>query len=115
MRQDVLDQIRLRLEARSGDLKAAIAAGEKADVPIAPDKSLGRLTRMDALQSQQMTAALVQRNREELARVERALERLRSGDYGICGRCGEEIAEARLQAVPDAIVCRECAERPARR
>jgi hypothetical protein len=50
--------------------------------------------------SQQMAAALIQRNREELVRVERALTRLRSGDYGLCSRCGEEIAEARLQAVP---------------
>jgi DnaK suppressor protein len=115
MRSDALEQIRLRLEARRGELKAAIAAGEKADVPIAPDTSLGRLTRMDALQSQQMAAALIQRNREELVRVERALTRLRSGDYGVCSRCGDEIAEARLQAVPDAVVCRDCAERSARR
>lgn len=115
MRSEGLERMRLRLEARRGELKAAIAAGERADVPIAPDKSLGRLTRMDALQSQQMAAALIQRSREELARVERALTRLRRGEYGICSRCREEIAEARLQAVPDAIVCRDCAERAAQR
>jgi DnaK suppressor protein len=115
MRSDVLEALRLQLEARGRALKAAIAAGEQADVPIAPDKSLGRLTRMDALQSQQMSAALIQRNREELARVERALERLRAGTYGICSRCEEEIAEARLQAVPDAVLCRDCAERSGRR
>ena len=115
MERDVLERMRLRLEARSGELKASIAAGEKADVPIAPDESLGRLTRMDAMQSGQMAAALVGRNREELSRIERALERLRRGQYGICSRCGEDIAEARLQAVPDAPMCRDCADRPTRR
>lgn len=115
MKSDVLESIRLKLEARSGQLKAAIGAGEKADVPIAPDKALGRLTRMDALQSQQMASALIQRNREELARVDRALLRIKAGEYGVCGRCGEDIAEARLEAVPDALLCRECAERGGRR
>jgi len=115
MRRDLLEAIRSTLEARRADLRSAIAAGEQADVPIAPDKSLGRLTRMEALQSQQMASALIQRNRDELARVQRALERIRSGSYGLCGRCGEEIAESRLLAVPDAIVCRDCAERPVQR
>ena len=106
--------LRARLEARGHELRALIEAGEKADVPIAPDSSLGRLTRVDALQGQQMAAALVQRNREELSRVERALMRIESGDYGTCTRCGEDIAEARLNAVPDALLCLTCAERPRR-
>lgn len=114
MNQDVLERLRSRLEERTAELRAAIAAAEKGDVPIAPDKSLGRLTRMDALQSQQMAAALTQRNREELARIERALNRMQTGQYGVCGRCGEDIGEARLQAVPDTVLCRACADRPGR-
>jgi DnaK suppressor protein len=101
-----------RLEARRRELRDLIAAGEKADVPIAPDSSLGRLTRVDALQAQQMAAALLQRNREELSRVDRALRRMEAGEYGLCVRCGEAIAEARLHAVPDAVLCLDCAERP---
>ena len=114
MDDERLAGLRVRLESRRVELRELIDAGEKADVPIAPDSSLGRLTRVDALQGQQMSAALVQRNREELSRVERALRRMEAGDYGTCGRCGEEIADARLQAVPDALLCRPCAERPRR-
>ena len=114
MTGEMLAQCRHRLERRRAELRALIAAGEKADVPIAPDSSLGRLTRVDALQSQQMSVALVQRNRDELSRVDRALLRIEKGEYGMCARCGEEIAEARILAVPDALVCLGCAERARR-
>ena len=110
MQTDGLERLKVQLEERAESLRAAIAAGDEADGPISPDSSLGRLTRVDALQSQQMAQALIQRNREELGRVTRALERVASGDYGTCARCGDDIAEARLQAVPDAVVCRDCAE-----
>jgi DnaK suppressor protein len=115
MQTDVLERLRQRLESRADELRTSIAAAEQADVPISPDSSLGRLTRVDALQAQQMAQALVQRNREELARVSRALERVASGDYGACARCGEDIADARLQAVPDAVICRDCAEKRSQR
>jgi DnaK suppressor protein len=115
MRADVLKRLRLQLERRADELRAFIAAAEHADAPIAPDSSLGRLTRVDALQAQQMGQALVQRNREELGRVNRALGRMDAGNYGVCARCGEDVAEARLQAVPDAAVCLECAEKRVQR
>jgi DnaK suppressor protein len=111
MQTGEIERLRQQLASRAEELKATIAAGEQADAPIAPDSSLGRLTRVDALQAQQMAQALVQRNREELGRVTRALERIEAGTYGVCARCGEDIAEARLQAVPDAVVCRDCAEK----
>ena len=45
----------------------------------------------------------------ELGRVNAALERLRSGVYGICQRCGASIPATRLKAVPWAEHCRKCA------
>jgi DnaK suppressor protein len=51
-----------------------------------------------------------------LARTERALEKLDDGSYGTCDNCGDLIAPARLQAIPDSVMCLACAasERPAR-
>jgi DnaK suppressor protein len=51
-----------------------------------------------------------------LARTERALEKLDDGSYGTCDNCGDPIAPARLQAIPDSVMCLACAasERPAR-
>src|SRR4051794_18509926 len=45
------------------------------------------------------------------ARVTRALEKLEEGTYGTCDRCGEPIAPARLAAVPDSVLCIDCARR----
>ena len=48
--------------------------------------------------------------RELYAQVQRALGRIESGEYGRCVRCNEEIAAARLQAVPAAELCIKCKE-----
>ena len=41
-------------------------------------------------------------------RVERALEKLEDGTYGKCDNCGNEIPDARLEAVPSALLCVSC-------
>jgi len=55
-----------------------------------------------------------------LARTERALAKLDDGTYGTCDACGEPIGRARLQAIPDGVLCLTCAaaerrDRPPRR
>jgi DnaK suppressor protein len=57
---------------------------------------------------------------ESLARTERALAKLDEGTYGVCDSCGRPIAAKRLQAMPDVVLCIDCAatarrDRPARR
>ncbi|HVF13405.1 MAG TPA: TraR/DksA family transcriptional regulator [Acidimicrobiales bacterium] len=47
--------------------------------------------------------------RETLVHVEEALRRLDEGTYGSCERCHEPIAAARLEAIPDARRCMNCA------
>jgi DnaK suppressor protein len=44
-----------------------------------------------------------------LARIERALEKLDEGTYGVCDVCGGPIPEKRLAAMPDSVTCVECA------
>jgi len=42
--------------------------------------------------------------------IQAALGRIESGTYGVCESCGEDIGEARLQAIPEATRCVECVE-----
>jgi DnaK suppressor protein len=44
-----------------------------------------------------------------LDRTERALAKLEEGTYGICDACGGPIARGRLKAMPDGVLCLECA------
>ncbi len=82
--------------------------------PVALDTSIGRLSRMDAIQSQQMALALKQRQQQQLARVERALQAITDDTYGQCRRCQKAIAFERLEAQPDAVLCVNCAEQARR-
>jgi DnaK suppressor protein len=54
--------------------------------------------------------ALIQMKAETLNKINEALARLEDGRYGMCFECGEEIAEARLRALPFAVRCKDCEE-----
>ena len=54
--------------------------------------------------------ALIQIKAATLNKIDAALQRLGEGAYGVCFECGEEIAEARLRALPFAVRCKDCEE-----
>lgn len=45
----------------------------------------------------------------EITAINIALERIKDGTYDVCMQCGERISEARLNAVPHTVLCRDCA------
>lgn len=51
---------------------------------------------------------LKERERKLLSKIEDALERLDSGDFGVCEECGAEIGYKRLKARPVTTLCIEC-------
>lgn len=60
---------------------------------------------------QEVDFALMQMKSETLAKIDDAMVRLSQGQYGICLECNQEIAAARLKAVPFADLCRDCQQR----
>jgi len=51
----------------------------------------------------------LEENAENLVRaIDQALERIENGTYGKCERCGQQIAEERLEAIPHATRCIDC-------
>lgn len=78
--------------------------------PVDLDQSsVGRLSRMDAMQSQAMAQENRRRRDVELIRIEAALERLDAGEYGYCAACDEEIDKRRLNVDPANPFCVRCA------
>lgn len=73
--------------------------------------SVGRLSRMDAMQSQAMALEGKRRREIQLTRIEAALERIEEGEYGYCAMCDEEIAARRLEVDPANPFCVNCAEK----
>ncbi len=70
---------------------------------------VGRVSRMDALQQQQMDLALRRRQEGELAALDNALRRIEDGVYGECLECGGAINPKRLEIDPAATHCIDCA------
>lgn len=78
--------------------------------PVELDQaSVGRLSRMDALQMQAMASASERRRQARRQLIDAALERVKAGEYGYCIKCGEEIAERRLALDPAVPTCISCA------
>jgi len=102
----------LQLQQELQDLKET---GEVAASVVELDQtSVGRLSRMDALQGQAMSKETGRRRQLELQKIAGALRRVDSGDYGYCLSCDEQIARERLALDPGATLCIDCANKKER-
>lgn len=72
--------------------------------------SVGRLSRMDAMQAQQMAIESERRCEQHLIQIKAAMKRIENDDYGHCEVCDEEIILGRLSIDPAATRCVECCE-----
>lgn len=98
---------RLHQEARDLEDAGARSADERASVQL-DQQSVGRLSRMDALQVQAMAKAEQARRERRLQQVRAALARIDDDTYGDCLRCGEPVEDRRLDADPAATLCIGC-------
>lgn len=78
--------------------------------PVSPDNAIGRLTRMEAINSKSINEAALKKAQQTLLRMERALAMIDAPDFGLCQECEEPIPFARLMIVPESDLCVQCAE-----
>ncbi len=105
-----LEAARNALLTRRDELLAlSEISAESRDAVALDQQSVGRLSRMDAMQAQAMAKANERKRRIELSRIEAALRRIDEDEYGYCQRGGEEIVAERLRVDPAASFCVDCA------
>ena len=114
MAQSRYIELKRMLESRQHELQAQVQ-GKMRDV-----RAAGEVTKLndvlDAVESSEadiqedIELALIQMKSETLNKINEALKRLEEGTYGNCFECGDEIAEARLRALPFAVRCKDCEE-----
>lgn len=98
-----LDGFRKRLLELKSELEGFVASSADASAPVTLDQtSVGRLSRMDAMQGQAMAQETERRRFTEIRRIEAALARLDEGEYGYCIVSGDPIPKARLELDPAA-------------
>jgi DnaK suppressor protein len=106
-----LEVFRDRLLKERNELLAGSEADRDSRRPVTLDQqSVGRLSRMDALQMQAMALETERRRHTRVRRIDAALERIERGEFGYCASCGESIAAKRLEFDPTSPRCLGCAQ-----
>ena len=100
-----------RLTSMRKEVEELSEVTEEARQPVELDQTMvGRLSRMDALQSQAMQLETERRRTIEIRRIDSALQRIDEGEFGYCVSCGIEIEPKRLDNDQTATTCFDCAE-----
>jgi DnaK suppressor protein len=101
-RNVLLEQLRQRTENVRGNTADAL------ELAAADDgvKDVADMSVQDV--SQEIEYRLSERESQMVADIDQALLRIDEGSYGVCARCGQEIPDARLEAVPTARYDAQC-------
>jgi DnaK suppressor protein len=93
-------------------LTETMSSLEEAGKTVELDQTrVGRLSRMDAMQGQQMALESERRSKQKLLAIDAALQRIEAGNFGLCSDCDEEINPKRLEGDPTHTLCIDCASK----
>jgi DnaK suppressor protein len=98
------------MSAERAQLEQTLAEGRAAAATVQLDQSsVGRLSRMDAMQQQAMAQNMLARTERRMRMLDAALARIDAGTFGRCCACDVGVEPERLAADPAAVFCTECA------
>lgn len=106
-RKRLIEQVKERIK----EVEAVIVEYKELTRPIAPDDSIGRISRMDAINNKSVNDAALRKARAKLSGLRRILDRKDHEDLGLCDRCRQKIPMGRLLLVPESSNCVNCAAR----
>ena len=110
LNEDELAPFRERLLTAKATAEHLLDLGADTEAVEASGQTIGRLTRMDALQLRAMADLSRDQVRIRLRQIDAALLVMEAGRYGICRKCHQELALERLEAMPEAPFCTPCQE-----
>jgi len=111
MEKNLIQKLENSIINKISETKKDISSFEELTRPISPDNAIGRLTRMEAINSKSINEAALQKARQTLSQLEHSLTRLHEPDFGLCRECEEPIPFARLKIMPETSTCVHCAEK----
>lgn len=76
--------------------------------PIEPENSIGRISRMDAINNKSINDRMLRNSLQKLKNLKTGLKRLEKVDFGICIQCKREININRLILIPETLRCVKC-------
>jgi len=110
LRADQIATVRDELLRALNKLERSLKiSGESARPRDLEQDTVGRLSRIDAIQNAGLLANLEERERQQLGQVVDALRRIEDGTFGACNGCGGPIPFERLMVFPETLACTTCA------
>lgn len=109
MKKEEKEKIREMIAQKIVKAEKKIENYEEMTLPIKPENSLGRLSRMDAINNKSVVEAALRRANENLAELKSALENIHKEDFGICKSCDTQIPLGRIVLKPGSPYCVNCA------
>ena len=104
-----VEALRTELETLKDELETRLDVNAGAARPVELDPTaVGRVSRVDAMQSQAMAKATRGTVKIRLDQCNAALRAVERGEYGLCRKCEEPVGIRRLNAKPEAPFCLEC-------
>lgn len=91
------------------ETKQKIIALEEVTQPISPENSIGRVSRMDAINNKSVSEAALRQAKKQLASLKVALTKIDQSSFGVCTNCKKPIQKARLLFLPESNKCVRCA------
>ena len=82
---------------------------EKSAAPVAPENSIGRISRMDAINNKSVLEASIRNRKKKLSKLQLALTKVDSPGFGQCRQCKNPINPKRLMLLPESDRCVRCA------
>lgn len=92
-------------------MKVDIVALEKMTEPVKPENSLGRISRMDAINNKSVMEVSLRNKRDKLTKLRVALSNIDDENFGQCKMCKNPIRPKRLIYMPESNRCVRCADR----
>ena len=106
-----IEQCRQKLLSLRAELLDLEESSKEAMRPVELDQTgMGRLSRRDAMQAQQMAEEGPRQRKRQLQKIDGALRRIEAGEYGKCFICEEELDAPGLSVDPTTTRCENCVE-----
>jgi DnaK suppressor protein len=110
MDEQTIQHLREKIQTLIEKFEKEMTQMEDATKPISPENSIGRISRMDAINNKSVMEASFRSKREKLAKLKMALKKVGEPGFGLCKHCGRTIQEGRLMFMPESDRCVKCAD-----
>ena len=102
-------QVYEKLHREKDKLEGKISTLKELTKPIPPEDSIGRVSRMDAINNKSVNEATLRVAEEKMKTILLSLENFHSPDFGLCRKCKTPIPFGRLMVMPGSSTCVSCA------